>query len=1028
MDTWRQVAGVLGVALLFGGAITNAADLRMSGADAAETFDFDIPALPLRGAAETFARLTGGDIYIGHEAFESCGDFILKPLAGRLTAKEAWTTLTSPICAASGVVVEERGAAPVYMVDHPWVVKREIRIPKAPLIDVLGAVSHQFGGLLLEYRPLNKAQEQTLVGPIAGHMDPEEALQRIEEQLGATLNHRRTGPYTFLLEPSAEETEHDLRYLYGRKCLCPVSTEGPLSATVTVVKPAISDVRPGNVVTLTRKDIESTGASTLPELFRYISQNGYSRPAGYIASGAQYADFRGFGWDTHLITINGRRTLPSANNVSSSAFDLNTIPLPAVEAVELRSDSASMRYGSDAIAGTIDIVTRRRFDGEVELRYGFASGGAEEQRTTLSLSHELNAGRLAGLFDYFELGDLRGRERPLSRDQNYVRYGGADYRKAFTIRSVDGRNLTGLDAPLAGLPDVRASDHVSVSELTPGEPQMLSLSNYYSLVPAGKRLSFVGSGDYAWRAVRLSGDVLWVRRDAGYQYHPAIASGVVGADHPGNPFDEPVRIDALLSGAPSMQQHVQSQLRRAVASAQGDIRKWSWELSVIASDETAEAWVDHTLDPAAMSAALLASDESSALDVFAMQPGGPGMRADVWAQPRTERFSSSGAHVVGSMEGPVGPARLRLGLEQREEAMQFSSAVGRVERDVRGEFAHVAWPWVRPEMKVAGVNQLTGFMGVRRDSFSDGDAVTRKHFELRWGVTDDFVLNANVAQQYRPPSLFELNLPPVAVPIQIFDSRRAESVAALLISGGNRQLRPTTGRSTNIQATYSSPGGLVASANYFSLRLWNRVAVLPLQLVLAAEDQLEGRVGRVQTPEEAAAGRPGRLTFVNTTRDNVGRMATKGLDLSLHQTFDTALGAFTPRADVTWIDSFEYSDSPAGHAPMIDRVGIASEQGTITRWRAVASLRWRTDAWAATTYLRLIPAYEDVGGGRIRSQQLWDLNVSYMHGERLTLTLGAMDILDTSPPFARVGAATGYDSSQWDPVGRRVMLTAKLSL
>lgn len=76
----------------------------------------------------------------------------------------------------------------------------------------------------------------------------------------------------------------------------------------------------------------------------------------------------------------------------------------------------------------------------------------------------------------------------------------------------------------------------------------------------------------------------------------------------------------------------------------------------------------------------------------------------------------------------------------------------------------------------------------------------------------------------------------------------------------------------------------------------------------------------------------------------------------------------------------------------------------------------------------MIPAYEDVGGGRIGSQQLLDLNVSYIPTSNLTLTLGAMDFKNTSPHFARIGAATGYDSSQWDPVGRRIMLTFKASL
>lgn len=65
MDTWL-VAGVLSVALLFASKMTNAVDVAISGVHE-QTFDFDIPALPLRSATEAFARRIGGHTYIGHE-------------------------------------------------------------------------------------------------------------------------------------------------------------------------------------------------------------------------------------------------------------------------------------------------------------------------------------------------------------------------------------------------------------------------------------------------------------------------------------------------------------------------------------------------------------------------------------------------------------------------------------------------------------------------------------------------------------------------------------------------------------------------------------------------------------------------------------------------------------------------------------------------------------------------------------------------------------------------------------------------
>jgi iron complex outermembrane receptor protein len=1028
MDTWL-VAGVLGGALLFGSQIANADEVSLPGE--AETFDFDIPAMPLRRAAESFAKRIGRDTYIGHEAFEACSNFIVASVIGRFTAQEAWRKLTAPICAASGVVTERPGDASVYMVDHPWVAEREIRLPQLPLIDALGFISKQFGGLQLEYRAKGLEDGQRLVAPIAGTMGPEEVLRRIEAQIGSGLHHRRVGPFAFVLEfAGAQAQSYDRRYLYGRECACPVRIEAVPGETVMVVRPAISDRDSQAVVSYTRKEIESTGAATLPQFFRYLAVNGYSRPEGYIASGAQYADFRGLGQDTHLVTVNGRRMLPSANNVTSSAFDLNTIPLPAVERVDLRLDSASMRAGSDAIAGTIDIVTRREMEGALEGRYGFASGGAKERRGTVSLGHQGSAGGFAALLDYFELGGLLGAKRPLSRDQNYARFeGGIDYRSAFAIQSLDGTSfLPGLNTALAGVPSMRASDDLSIDELMPGKPQRVSLSRYQSVVPAGTRASFVGAADYAWPHVKLAADVLWAKRDTEFQYYPAIASGIASAGLPGNPFDAPVRIDALLTGAPSMEQHVDSELRRAVLSAQGSIGPWAWDLAAIGSEEIAEAWVEHMLEPAGMVAALQASEQARALDVFARRPGGADAPASLWAEPIRQRFCSAGTHFFGSLERSIGPAHLQLGLEQRTESMEFSDSVGRVERDVQGRFVHLTLPLVNPENKVMGVRKLTALAGVRHDGFSDADAVTRTHVELKWALTDRLLIDANMAQQYRPPSLFELNLPEIAVPFQIYDAKRNEAVSVLILSGGNPNLRPTTGKSTNIQAAYASEEGLSVALNYFSIRLWDRIAVLTLPLVLAAQDRVPQWVHREPTAEELAAGIPGRITLVNMGRENVGRLFTRGFDFSLRKRFDTALGALTPRVDVTWIDTFRYSDLPVADAPMIDRVGDAAEQGTITPWRAVLSLGWQHGAWDATSYLRLTPDYHDVGGAPIGSQQLLDFNVSYSATPRVTLTLGVMDLANTSPHFARVGAATGYDSSQWDPVGRRVMFTARVTL
>ena len=107
-------------------------------------------------------------------------------------------------------------------------------------------------------------------------------MRRIEEQIGSGLRHERAA-YAVLLESgAAEESSYEWRYRYGRFCSCSVRIEGVVSETVTVVKPAISNHESGPIVRYTRKQIESAGASTLPQFFRYLALNAYSRPRGTL--------------------------------------------------------------------------------------------------------------------------------------------------------------------------------------------------------------------------------------------------------------------------------------------------------------------------------------------------------------------------------------------------------------------------------------------------------------------------------------------------------------------------------------------------------------------------------------------------------------------------------------------------------------------------------------------------------------------------------------------------------------------------
>lgn len=118
------------------------------------------------------------------------------------------------------------------------------------------------------------------------------------------------------------------------------------------------------VTVIKREELEASGSTTVAEFMRTstFSSTGNFRPqSGSSAQSFAGIDLRGLGSARTLVLLDGRR-LPKAPNVGDSV-DLNTVPMAAVERIEILTDGASAVYGSDAIGGVVNIITRKDFEG-----------------------------------------------------------------------------------------------------------------------------------------------------------------------------------------------------------------------------------------------------------------------------------------------------------------------------------------------------------------------------------------------------------------------------------------------------------------------------------------------------------------------------------------------------------------------------------------------------------------------------------------------------------------------------------------
>src|SRR5690606_34879046 len=151
-----------------------------------------------------------------------------------------------------------------------------------------------------------------------------------------------------------------------------------------IKKAAIEGQTP--VLTLTREDIARTGLTSVGDIVQQITGSGsalntrfnssgnfgFPPDGGGVGAGSTTVDLRHLGSKRVLVLVDGIRWVSEASASGvSAATDLNTIPVAIIERIEVLEDGASSIYGSDAIAGVVNIITRRDVDGaQVSAYYG----------------------------------------------------------------------------------------------------------------------------------------------------------------------------------------------------------------------------------------------------------------------------------------------------------------------------------------------------------------------------------------------------------------------------------------------------------------------------------------------------------------------------------------------------------------------------------------------------------------------------------------------------------------------------------
>ncbi len=532
-------------------------------------------------------------------------------------------------------------------------------------------------------------------------------------------------------------------------------------------------------------DLKATGRTETAQMIQALAPS-FNFPRSAIADGtdaARPATLRGLGADQVLVLVNGRRRHTNALiNVNGTvgrgqaAVDLNSIPANMIERVEILRDGAAAQYGSDAIAGVINIVLKTTAPKEFSLQGGVTAAGDGAVRLA-----NANLGRQFGSGGYVHVG-AEARTRGFT-DRSFadprVQYAAGDIREqpAGVLNHRHG--------------DAETEDYVAM--LTAGLP-VGSASEAYAFAGAARR-NAIGPG--------------FARLPNGGNTVPSLfPNGFL-------PLINSTLND--LSGTIGMK---------------GTIRGWKWDVSQVLGRNSHNFEITQTnnasFGPASPtvfnSGTLIFSQGSSNLDLFReVAVGSKRVRVAVGGEFRKDQYQIEAGEPLSYLNG----GRDRLGnavpVPAASGAQVFPgfrpSDAKNVDRNNKSAYLDLESD-LTPWLLVSGA--------VRYENYSDfGDQSTAK-FAFRVAPVDRFSVRGAVSTGFRAPSLQQGFFTSTAtnfiggVPFDITTFAVGSQAAQLL---GARPLRPETSRNASLGLTVEPIKSLIVTADYYDIRIDDRVVL-----------------------------------------------------------------------------------------------------------------------------------------------------------------------------------------------------------
>jgi outer membrane receptor protein involved in Fe transport len=183
-------------------------------------------------------------------------------------------------------------------------------------------------------------------------------------------------------------------------------------------------VTPAPVAVLTKQELQDSGLASVGQILQNLpsQSNAINVQFNNGGDGSTRINLRGLGEERTLVLLNGRRHVAGGTGANSSV-DLNAIPLAIIERIEVLKDGASAVYGSDAIGGVVNVITKKDFSGVEGTTYvGSGQVGGLIYDLSVTAGHSTDKGNILFSFSLFDQDDIFAAERDFSNPDRAYDY------------------------------------------------------------------------------------------------------------------------------------------------------------------------------------------------------------------------------------------------------------------------------------------------------------------------------------------------------------------------------------------------------------------------------------------------------------------------------------------------------------------------------------------------------------------------------------------------------------------------------